>query len=92
MPAIRGSRVVRRGGRDYLEVVIRADVSRVLEAIERAFAPLLRALEAQRTRHGLGNTAGDGAWQSDLCAAWVHGSCPALAGLCECTCHGGSVR
>lgn len=25
-------------------------------------------------------------WQSDLCAAWIHGSCP-LPGRCDCTCH-----
>jgi hypothetical protein len=33
----------------------------------------------------------DRTWQSDLCAGWLHESCPA-PGACDCTCHGGTVR
>lgn len=34
-----------------------------------------------------------GEWQSDMCGAWLHGSCrsPHLTECC-CTCHGGSMR
>jgi hypothetical protein len=46
---------------------------------------------AARNQYGLGNRAADGTWQSDLCAAWVHDACPA-GRLCDCTCHGGTVR
>lgn len=75
---------------------IAAGMARIADAAATAGAGLLgfvRQIQAVdvRRRHGLGNLAGDGTWKSDLCAAWVHGSCPAPA-HCDCTCHGGSVR
>lgn len=33
----------------------------------------------------------DRTWQTDVCAAWLHGDCP-FPGVCDCTCHGGSRR
>lgn len=36
--------------------------------------------------YGRRNEAGDGMWLSDLCAAWVHESCPA-GEYCDCRCH-----
>jgi hypothetical protein len=33
----------------------------------------------------------DETWQTDLCAAWLHGDCP-FPGACDCTCHGGVRR
>lgn len=58
-----------------------------------AFSRMARVIvERQRQDlHGAGNRAGDGTWQSDMCAAWVHESCPPLP-RCDCTCHGGTVR
>lgn len=46
-----------------------------------------------RLEHGRRNFTDDGRWQSDLCAAWIHGSCPhPELSHCCCTCHGGSLR
>jgi hypothetical protein len=33
----------------------------------------------------------DSSWQTDLCAAWLHGDCPFPA-ACDCVCHGGGRR
>lgn len=64
---------------------------RFAEALSRAFesweARLLRVYAA----HGPRNVTGDGEWQSDCCAGWVHDACPAPV-LCDCTCHGGTLR
>lgn len=54
---------------------------RVRVAMERKAAIVL-----MQSRFGSGNRAADGKWQSDLCAAWVHGSCP-LPDHCDCRCH-----
>lgn len=46
-----------------------------------------------RLEHGPRNFTDDGRWQSDLCAAWIHGSCPhPELSHCCCTCHGGDMR
>lgn len=95
-PALPGSRVVNRGGRRYLEMALATGrfheaIRRLAQTVRAAFAPLVAVIDRDRARHGAGNMAGDGSWQSDLCAAWVHGSCP-VPWLCDCTCHGGPVR
>jgi hypothetical protein len=70
-------------------------VQRAAEAMQRAglsvsnLSRVWRRHE-QRQRHGPCNFVG-ALWQSDLCTAWVHGSCP-LPGDCDCTCHGGRLR
>jgi hypothetical protein len=58
-----------------------------------AFAHLAETMRRRRDpRSAYGwNFAGDGAWQSDLCAAWVHDSCP-LPDCCDCTCHPGGTE
>lgn len=46
-----------------------------------------------RREYGAGNFLPDGRWQSDVCAAWLHGSCPfPEITHCCCTCHGGDLR
>lgn len=44
-----------------------------------------------RARYGPRNCTANGLWQSDMCAGWLHDSCPAT-GVCDCTCHGGRLR
>jgi hypothetical protein len=63
-----------------------AQMQKLSRSINVALEPVIAVY-----RHGPRNVTGDGRWQSDLCGAWVHGSCPA-AGRCDCTCHGGSLR
>lgn len=62
-------------------------------AIDRMVTNLRFALDlpSLHQHHGRRNLAADGTWQSDLCAAWVHDSCPA-PDHCDCTCHGGIRR
>ena len=60
--------------------------------LREAFAPFLREMEIKRT-HGHGNLDDQGLWQSDMCAGWLHDSCPREArSYCDCTCHGGPLR
>lgn len=52
-----------------------------------AMANLLRTVvEISQDKCGAGNRTGDGLWQSDMCAAWVHESCQ-MYDSCDCRCH-----
>lgn len=61
--------------------------ARAMRRLWRAFAPLVR--ETQRQQHvrrfGSRNVDQDGAWITDLCASWLHESCPSAH--CDCRCH-----
>jgi cobalamin-dependent methionine synthase I len=81
-----------------MKAVERAMLTCALRAAEgakrmaEAFAPLLHEIQAKRA-HGRGNEDETGLWQSDMCAGWLHDSCPTPARRwCDCTCHGGPLR
>lgn len=66
---------------------------RMAEEVSRAAAKFL-GLNASidvRCLVGARNFTGDDLWQSDMCASWLHDSCP-LTEACDCTCHGGRLR
>lgn len=72
-----------RAMRDLAEASKRAAsaFTRLSSAVTKTFRPL----------HGPHQFVADGRWQSTMCAAWVHDSCP-LPAACDCTCHGRSLR
>lgn len=64
-------------------------MSRALASMSLLFTPGAKSeviIRMRQNQLGSRNRAADGAWQSDLCAAWVHGACP-LPANCDCRCH-----
>jgi hypothetical protein len=70
-----------------------AGITDAAKQVARRMGAIAEVYENERIMlaHGLGNLTGDGQWQSGLCASWLHDSCR-WPGLCDCTCHGGSLR
>lgn len=66
----------------------------LLGNVRTAWRQISLTVEQQlRLEHGRRNFTDDGRWQSDLCAAWIHGTCPhPELSHCCCTCHGGDMR
>jgi len=77
-------------GRAAVQLVVEA-VGRALETY-RAFVNSLNFRPVAIEMHGPRNLdRADDTWQSDMCAGWLHDSCPAPQ-FCDCTCHGGTRR
>ena len=62
-------------------------VAAFIDSVARALWPVAEK-DAHIRRYGPRNVTGDGLWQSDLCAGWLHDSCP--SSHCDCNCHGGN--
>lgn len=71
---------------------VATEIGRVFTKLADAVAGMFRAVEPATdvARFGPRNATGDGLWQTDMCASWLHGSCPSR--WCDCTCHGGELR
>lgn len=68
-----------------IHVAIKAMTRAYVESVERAqrlFLPYRRA-----TIGGNGSDAHDPLWQSAVCSAWLHDSCPDTDGSLQCTCN-----